>query len=185
MINFKILILAPVPTAKPCLETVGMDESTLTKDSIPTFKTTKDNKDYPEDSKKDLLPKGKGVPLRDGETEVVFTTSKDTPQPVGEVKLPISDEEIKSIKKVQLFVTPKDKTAPVLVAEFTEETLPKFKDNLLKGKNPVLTKQVTLRIEKKPGSTVNLKVDVKVCIHTTTVMATPITTTSKNQDLLV
>ena len=157
-------------TAKPCLHTVGMESESFNPKKIVSLKTVDDNKQYPRRNRIKLLPTDrKGVPLKDGETEVKIVTDRKEPQEVGVVRLIVKRSELRNIKTVELLAQRLDERKPTLVDEFDTEDLKDVKDNLLKGRNPIKTKLVIIRITKKTGQRVNLKVNVKICAKTTTV----------------
>ena len=58
--------------------------------------------------------------------------------------------------------------------EFNTADLKDVKGNLLKDRNPVRTKAITIRITKKKGKRVVLKVNIKICVE----ILTPQTTTA-------
>ena len=162
-------ILVTHATAQPCLHTVGMDSKSFNPKKIVTLKSVSENKDYPKKDRRKLLPTDKnGVPLKEGETEVKIVADRKRPQEVGEVKVIVPKKQRGNVKKVELLAERPGEKEPTLVKEFDNKELQQVQGNLLKGRNPIKTKAVILRITKKKGKPVNLKVNVKVCAKTTT-----------------
>ena len=156
-------------TSQPCVHTVGMDSESFNPDKIVTLKTVKDNKSYPKGQKVKLLPTSKkGVPLSDGETEVKIVTDRKRPQNVGVVKLIVRKGQLKNIKRVKLLAKRPNEKRATLVEEFDTKNLKANKGNLLKGRNPIRTKAVIIRITKKSKKRVTLKLNIKICAKTTT-----------------
>ena len=147
-----------------------MDSDSFDPKKIKSLKTVDDNKEYPRKDKKKLLPtdKGDGLPLKDGTTELKFVADKKEPQDVGVVSLIVSKDELPNVKKVELLAETPEGNEPAPVKTFTPEELKEVADNLLKNRNPIKTKGIILRITKKAKRPVKLKVNIKVCVHTTT-----------------
>lgn len=156
-------------TAQPCLHTVGMDSESFNPKKIVTLKTVKDNKEYPKDIKAKLLPTSKeGVPLKDGETEVKIITDKKEAQDVGDVSVIVPKKQLRNVKKVVLLAERPNERRPTVVKEFDADDIKKLKGKLLQGRNPIKTKAIVIRVTKKTKKRVNLKVNIKICVKTTT-----------------
>ena len=145
-----------------------MDSETFNPKKIVSLKTLEDNEEYPKEDKEKLLPTKEGVPLKDGTTELKIVTDENEPQEVGVVRLIVPEDELSNIEKVELLANIPGAEEPVLVKEFSPAELKDVKDNLLEGRNPIKSKEIILRITKKAKKPVNLKVNIKICVHTTT-----------------
>lgn len=146
-----------------------MESESFNPKKIVTLKSVDNNKDYPKDDKKKLLPTSKkGLPLKDGTTEVKIVADKERPQNVGEVKLIVPKKQLPNVKKVELLAQRPGEKEPTRVKEFDTEDIKDVKGNLLKGRNPIRTKAITIRVTTKKNKKVNLKVNVKICVKTTT-----------------
>ena len=107
------------------------------------------------------------MPLSDGETEVKIVTDRKRPQNVGVVKLIVRKGQLKNIKRVKLLAKRPNEKRATLVEEFDTKNLKANKGNLLKGRNPIRTKAVIIRITKKSKKRVTLKLNIKICAKTT------------------
>lgn len=164
-----LCILVTHATAQPCLHTEGMDSKSFNPKKIVTLKSVTEKKDYPEGDKVKLLPSDKsGVPLKEGESETTIVTDEKQPQEVGEVKLIVPKNELPNVEKVELLAKRPGENEPSLVKTFNDKEIQQIEGNLLKGRNPIKTTEVTIRVTKKKSKPVNLKVNIKVCVKTTT-----------------
>jgi hypothetical protein len=164
--HFRVLVKTQV-TSRACLHTLGMDSENFDAKSIVSFKTLNDNQQYPNKDFEKLLPLKEGVALKNGTTELKILTDKNEPREVGVVSLIVKDDEIRNIEKVELLAETTTSKEPIIVKDFKSEDLKVVKENLLKGRNPILTKAIILRITKNSNKPVNLKVNIKICITTT------------------
>lgn len=146
-----------------------MESESFNPKKIVTLKTVENNEKYPKGDKKKLLPTSrKGLPLKEGTTEVKIVADKKEPQEVGEVRLIVPKKQLPNVEKVELLAQRPGEKEPTVVKEFDTQDVKDVKGNLLKGRNPIITKAITLRVTKKKGKKVNLKVNVKICVKTTT-----------------
>ena len=146
-----------------------MDSKSFNPKMIVTLKTVKDNKEYLKDKKAKLLPTSKeGVPLKDGETEVKIITNKKEAQEVGDVSVIVPKRQLRNVKKVVLLAERPNEREPTIVKEFDTNDIKKVKGKLLRGRNPIKTKAIVIRVTKKNKKRVNLKVNIKICVKTTT-----------------
>ena len=146
-----------------------MDSESFNPRKIVSLKSVDDDRQYPRRDRRKLLPTSrKGVPLEDGETEIKIVTDRKRPQEVGVVRLIVRKNQIRNIKTVELLARRPGERRPTLVDEFDGKDLKDVKDNLLKGRNPIKTKLVIIRITKKRNRRVNLRINMKICVKTTT-----------------